>query len=161
MHAIKKGTPMPRVVKYGDQYFQIDISEVTDLSNSDKVGYVGCCSEAFKELRDLPRQACSRIIPGPPLTTLAEALKHAQDWVKLDCDAQQARHATRASKQGDKASVVYTVWLFNRDGSAGFDFGEYADAKAFAKAAERSVSITKVGTTSNESPQYLTVWERP
>ncbi len=40
------------------------------------------------------------------------------------------------------------------------DFAEFADAKAFAKAAEKSVSITRVGITNNESPQYLTLWDK-
>jgi hypothetical protein len=31
---------------------------------------------------------------------------------------------------------------------------------SFAKAAEASSEITKVGITNNESPQYLTIWNK-
>lgn len=56
--------------------------------------------------------------------------------------------------------IVYTVWLFKGDNSVGFEFEEFADAKTFAKAAEKSVEITKVLITNNESPQNLTTWEK-
>ena len=55
---------------------------------------------------------------------------------------------------------MYSVWLFKGDGSVEYDFKEFADAKSFAKAAEKGVEITKVGVTNRESPQYLTVWEK-
>jgi hypothetical protein len=34
------------------------------------------------------------------------------------------------------------------------------DSSRFAAAAEKSSEITKVGIKNNESPQYLTVWEK-
>ena len=55
---------------------------------------------------------------------------------------------------------MYTVWLSKGDSSVGFEFEEFSDAKTFAKAAEKSVEITKVVITNNESPQYLTIWEK-
>ncbi len=56
--------------------------------------------------------------------------------------------------------VMYTVWLFKGDSSFGFEFEQFSDAKTFAESAEKSVEITKVGITNNESPQYLTIWEK-
>jgi hypothetical protein len=151
---------MSHVVNYGGQYFRVELTEVVIPGDSDKTVYVGWCSEAFKELKDMPKQALSRFIAGPGLPTYAAALQHAQDWIKAQWDAQPAKRSPPAPKGRDSVSVLYTVWLFKGDGSTGFEFEEFTDATAFAKAAEKSLSLTKVGTTNNESPQYLTVWER-
>ena len=59
-----------------------------------------------------------------------------------------------------RLSVLYTVALIKGTSTYKFDFEEFSDAKAFARAAEKSRHMTKVGITNNESPQYLEVWEK-
>lgn len=108
----------------------------------------------------MPKQAFSRFVAGQPLPTHAAALRQAHEWIKINWDAQQGKRPKQATKAGDVVSVLYIVGLFKEDDSAGFDFEDFGEAKAFAKAAEKSASITKVGITNNESPQYLTVWEK-
>ncbi len=150
---------MSHILNYDGQYFRIDIAEVSSSDDPDKGGfYVSWCSNAFKELKDMPSQASSRIIPGPPLPKFADARRYAFDWIKTNWDSQQ--HSRRAPVARDKVGVTYTVSLFKGDINLRVDFEEFSDAKAFAKTAEKSFEITKVGITNNESPQYLTVWER-
>jgi hypothetical protein len=149
---------MSHVLSYDGHYFRVDVVEVVNADDPGKASYVGWCSDGFRELKDLPSQSLSRFIAGPPLASHAEALRHTYDWIKVNWDAQLVK---RPRKVGRALSLLYTVWLFRGDGSTDFDFEEFAEATAFAKAAEKSVSITKVGVTNNESPQYLTVWERP
>ncbi len=148
---------MSHVLNYDGHYFRVDIIEVVNADEPEKAAYVGWCSDGFRELKDLPNKAVSRLVAGSPSPTPDEALRHAYDWIKVNWDAQSAK---RPRKAGKALSLLYTVWLFRGDGSTEFDFEEFGDATAFAKAAEKSVSITKVGITNNESPQYLTVWER-
>jgi hypothetical protein len=148
---------MSHVLAYDGQFFRVDITEVANPDDPDKAVYFSWCSHAFKELKDMPRQALSRFIASPPLPNNAEARRHAYDWIKTDWDAQKT---TRANKVRDIVGVMYTVWLFKGDSSSGFEFEDFSDAKTFAKLAEKSVEITKVGITNNESPQNLTIWER-
>jgi hypothetical protein len=148
---------MSNVLAYDGQFFRVDITEVANPDDPAKSMYFGWCSDAFKELKDMPRQSLSRLIAGPPLPEYADALRHAYDWIKANWDAQKTKRATQAH---DIVGVVYTVWLFKGESSSGFEFEQFSDAKAFAKAAERSLEITKVGITNNESPQNLTIWER-
>jgi hypothetical protein len=148
---------MSNVLAYDGHFFRVDITEVTNPDGPAKSMYVSWCSEGFKELKDMPRQSLSRLIAGPPLPEYADARRHAYDWIKTNWDAQQTKRATQAR---DIVGVVYTVWLFKGESSSGFEFEQFSDAKTFAKAAEKSLEITKVGITNNESPQNLTIWER-
>jgi hypothetical protein len=144
---------MSHVLKYNGHYFRIETCEVVNAQLSD-TEYVAWCSDAFSDLRDLPRQALSNFV-AEPFPTPAEALLHVQDWIKANGNAPRV-------KPGDEpVGFMYTVWLFKGDQSpSSYDFSDFADAKSFAKAAEKSVEITKVGITDRESPQYLTVWEK-
>lgn len=151
---------MSHVLKYGGQYFRVDITEVVNADDPDKAVHVGWCSDAFKELKDTPKHAVSQFIAGPPLRTYDDALRHAYDWIKTDWDARQVRRVKRAPGIDETVGAMYSVWLYNGDASTGFDFREFGEAKAFAKAAEKSASITKIVITDNESPQYLTLWEK-
>jgi hypothetical protein len=148
---------MSHVFIHDGRYFRVDITELVASDKAGKTTYVSWCSEAFKELKDLPKQALSQFISGPPLLTYEEARGHAYDWIKTNCDGQKT---IRPKPVPDVVSVIFTVWLFKGEASSGFDFEEFADAKAFAKAAEKGVEITKVEIKNNESPQYLTIWEK-
>jgi hypothetical protein len=148
---------MSHVLKYGARYFRVEIAEVADPSDPGKTVYAGWCSEGFRELKEMPAQSLSRFVPGPPAAKHADALQHAYDWIKSTWDTQQAR---RTFKADQSPAVMYIVRLFKDDHVVDFDFEDFTDAKSFAKAAERCVDITRVGITNNESPQYLTVWER-
>lgn len=148
---------MPHILNYAGRYFRVEIADIVKPDASDKVSFVAWCSEAFSDLQDMPNHACSRLIPGPLLATEADALRTAGEWIKADLAAQQTK---RPSKLGRAASVFYTAWLFKGGNSFGFDFKEFSDAKLFAAAAEKSSDITKVGIKNNESPEFLTVWEK-
>jgi hypothetical protein len=148
---------MSHVLNHDGQYFRIEIAEVSGPDQADKPVYVCWSSDAFRELRDAPGQACSRFVAGSPFSSWADALRHAQEWIKIDWDAQQARRARRPSEQG---SMMYSVWLLKGDTTTEHRFGEFADARQFAKAAEKTEGVTKVGITNNESPEYLTIWEK-
>jgi hypothetical protein len=147
---------MSHVLDYEDQYFRVDITEVANAADPDKAVYISWCSDAFKDLKDMPSQAFSRFIGGPPAANYAEARRYAFDWIKSNWDA----HTKRADTARNRAAVIYTTWIFKRDGSLGYEFEEFVDAKTFAMAAEKSTESIKVVITNNESPQYLTVWER-
>jgi hypothetical protein len=58
-------------------------------------------------------------------------------------------------------TTIFSVWIFKADGTIECQFEDFADAKAFARAAEQIVDVKQVGITNNESPEYLTVWTRP
>lgn len=146
---------MSHVLAYDGQFFRVDITEVANSDDPDKAVYVSWCSDAFKDLKDMPSQALSRFIAGPSLPKYADARHHAYDWIKINWDAQKAE---RADKVRPIVGVMYTVWLFKGASSLGFEFEEFSDAKTFAKAAEKSVEIEKVVITNNESPQNLTIW---
>jgi hypothetical protein len=148
---------MSHVLNYDGQYFRIEITEVANADDPEKAAYISWCSDAFKELKEMPSQVVSRLVAGPPLPNSADALRCAYDWIKINWDAQQAN---RTHKVGDKSGLLYTVSLFKGDSPFEFEFEEFSDAKAFARAAEKSIEITKVGITNNESPQYLTVWKK-
>jgi hypothetical protein len=77
------------------------------------------------------------------------------DQERIDCPAVQA--GARWKQRGER--LVHGVAI-QGDAPFGFDFEEFADAKTFAAAAQKSLEITKVGIKNNESPQYLTVWEK-
>ncbi len=149
---------MSHILAYDGQFFRVETIEVANSGDPDKAMYVSWCSDAFKELKDMPRHALSRFIAMPPMPNYAEARRHADEWIKKDWNAQKAYHVHRPSVV---AGVVYTVWLFKGDNSLGYEFEDFSDAKMFAKAAEKNVEITKVLITNNESPQSLTIWERP
>jgi hypothetical protein len=147
---------MSHVLNYQGHYFRIELCEVdkAQLSGKEDVEYVAWCSDAFKDLRDLPRQALSRFV-AEPFPTHAEALLHIQDWIKANWDSLRTKEAV------ESRGFIYTVWIFKGDSSPStFDFSEFVDAKSFAKAAEKGVDITKVGITDRERPQYLAVWEK-
>jgi hypothetical protein len=147
---------MSHVYDYDGQYFRLDIAEVTSSADPEKAVYVSWCSDAFKDLKDMPSQAFSRFIGGPPVPNYAEARRYAFDWIKANWDARTKRPDTVRKR----AAVIYTVWIFKRDSSLGYEFEEFSEAQAFASAAEKSLESTKVVITNNESPQYLTVWEK-
>ena len=148
---------MPHVLNYRGQYYRVEIAEIAHPDEPDRAEFVSWCSDPFRDLKYLPHHPCSRLVAGPPQPTYADALQHAFDWIMSHRPAQPERPTATSA---GKASVLYTVWLFHGDTSQGFDFAEFSDAKAFAGAAEKSADITKVGIKNNESPQYLTVWER-
>jgi hypothetical protein len=148
---------MSHVLKYGARYFRVDVVEIASPDDPGKAVYASWCSEAFRELKDMPAQSLSRFVPGPLVSTRNEALDHAYAWIKSTWDAQQAR---RTFKPDQNVAVTYIVRLFRDDHAVDFEFAEFTDAKSFARAAEKGIDITKVGITNNESPQYLTVWER-
>jgi hypothetical protein len=148
---------MSHVLTHDGQCFRIDIVEIVASSDSGTATYMSWCSEAFKELKDAPKQALSRFIPGPPLTKYEDARRHAYDWIKTTWDHEKLNRPTGAP---DVANVIYTVWLFKGETSVGFDFEWFDDAKAFAKEAEKSIEISKVLVKNNESPQSLTIWEK-
>jgi len=148
---------MSFVLKYGARFFRVEVAEIATPDDPGKKEYASWCSEAFRELKDMPAQSLSRIIPGAPVSTHAEALEHAYAWIKTTWDTQQAR---RTFKADQSAAVTYIVRLFKDDQTVDFEFEDFTEAKAFARAAEKDIDITKVGITNNESPQYLTVWER-
>jgi hypothetical protein len=148
---------MSHVLHYDGQYFRVDVIEVTNPDDPEKPAYVGWCSDPFRDLKDMPSHPLSRLVAGPPLPTHAEAVQYAQDWIKRDWDSQRSK---RAHQVPPRPSVVYTVSLFKVDSSLKCEFDEFSDAKAFAKAAEKSADLKKVGITNNESPQYLTLWEK-
>jgi hypothetical protein len=149
---------MSHVLNYDGRFFRVDITEVASLDEPGKTVYVGWCSDAFKDLTEMPRHSCSQYIGGAPLPKYADALRNAHDWIKKNWDGQKIKQPikTRASE----ASVLYTVWIFKGDSAFGCDFEEFTDAKSFANLAEKSIDVTKVGVKNNESPQFLTVWER-
>lgn len=149
---------MPHVFHYAGRYFRVEIAQVVKPDAADKVSYAAWCSDAFSNLQDLPNHPCSRMVPGPLFATEADALRQTDEWLRADLVAQQAK---RPSKHGRAASVFYTVWLFKGVTSFGFEFAEFSDAKLFAGAAEKSSDVTKVGIKNNESPEFLTVWEKP
>ena len=142
---------------YDGQYCRIDITAVASPDDLDKAVHASWCSEAFKELKQMPSQTLSRFITGPPLPKYDQARRHAYNWIKTNWDVQKVK---RPNKARDAVSVTFTVWLFKGHGSLGFDLEEFSDAKLFAKTAEKSVEITKVGITNNESPEPLIVLER-
>jgi hypothetical protein len=148
---------MSHVLSYAGQYFGIDVSEVVTPDASPRTVFVGWASEAFRELKELPVHACSRLIPGPPLATHFEALQHAYDWVKSDWDSRQLKRPTTKPRPG---TVIYTVSVFQAGSPSESQFEEFADAKSFAKAAEKMMDVNKVVITNNESPQHLMMWER-
>jgi hypothetical protein len=148
---------MAYVLKHGARYFRVEVVEVISPDESSKTVYHAWCSEAFRELKDLPAQTLARFIPGPPAAKQADALAQACDWIKSTWDTQQARRTFKADKS---PAVTYIVRLFKDDHAVDFEFEDFTDAKTFGRAAEKGIDITKVGITNNESPQYLTVWER-
>jgi hypothetical protein len=85
-----------------------------------------------------------------------DARRYAFDWIKGNHDVR----SKPSDRVRDLAQVLYTVWIFKREGSLGYEFEDFAAARLFASAAEKSTESTKVVITNNESPQYLTVWER-
>ena len=148
---------MPHIFKHDDHYFRVDVVEVSAGETSARSAYVCWCSEAFKELEATPKQALTRFIAGPSVATYEDARRHAHDWIKATWDRQKAARPTRAP---EVLSVIYTVWLFKGETTTGFDFEEFEDAQGFAKEAEKSLEITKILIKNNESPQYLTSWEK-
>jgi hypothetical protein len=148
---------MSFVLQYDGQHFRIDIVETASVDAPDKVAFVSWCSEGFKDLKSASRQSATHFVSGPPQPTYEEARRQAIDWIRSHREAGGKRPAAKAR---DLAQVIYTVWIFKRAESLGYEFEEFADAKAFASAAEKSRESTKVAITNNESPQYLTVWQR-
>ncbi|HTU26138.1 MAG TPA: hypothetical protein VMF30_12105 [Pirellulales bacterium] len=148
---------MSHVLKYEARYFRVETAEVVGPDDSSQAVYVSWCSEAFRELKDMPQNSLSRLVPVAPAATRAEALQQAFAWIKSTYDSQQAR---RTFKADQPKAITYIVRLFKDEHTLDFEFAEFTDAKAFAKAAEREIDVTKIGITNNESPQYLQVWER-
>jgi hypothetical protein len=149
---------MLHILNYDGQYFCIEVAEVANTDDSDRSVYVSWCSDAFRELKDAPSKACTRLVPGQPVGKQSDALRRAQDWTRKTWDSRQARPT---EKPAGLPTVIYSVWLFRGDESSDYTFDEFMDAKTFAKAAEKIADITKVGIMNNESPQYLTIWEKP
>ena len=147
---------MSHVLEHDGNYFRVEITDITNTTDPGKTGYLSWCSDAFTDLKDMPSQKLSRFIGGPPIQDYAEARRYACSWITSNSEAR----IKQPDKERDTAAVVYRVWIFKRGSSLGYEFEEYADAQAFAKAAEKSPESTKVAITNNESPQYLKVWER-
>lgn len=147
---------MSHVLKYDQRYFRVEVAEVANQDEPGKPTYVAWCSAGFGDLTAAPSQPLSQFVAGAPQATEAAALEQAYQWIKNAADAPKspAVHKSRP------VNVVYTVWLFKGEHSFGFEFDEFSDAKLFAHAAETSSEVTKVGITNNESPQYLTIWNR-
>ena len=145
---------MSHVLAFKGQYFHVLVVEVVNADNPTKSGFVAWCSDGFGDLQEFPSQELTRFVAGPPLPTAAEALRHAHDWIKHNFGAPVTEPARVAT------GITYTAWLFKGEKASGFEFAEFFDAKAFAAAAEKSSEITKIGITNNESPQYLTMWQR-
>ena len=82
----------------------------------------------------------------------------AHDWIKSDWDSQKGKRGYKTAER--PGVIVPPVSLFKVESSLKCEFDEFSDAKAFAKAAEKSADLVKVGITNNESPQYLTLWEK-
>jgi hypothetical protein len=148
---------MSHVLHYDGQYFRVEVCEILNPTDPNKPAFVSWCSDAFRDLKDMPSQGLSRFVAGPPLPKQADALHSAQEWIKSEWDSQRGK---RGHKTVQRPGVVYTVSLFKVDSSLKCEFFEFSDAKMFAKAAEKSADIVKIGVTNNESPQYLTLWER-
>lgn len=148
---------MSHVLAFKGQYFRVLVVEVVNADDPAKSGFVAWCSDPFRDLQELPSQELTRFVAGPPLASAADALRHADDWIKHNFGApvleptEPARVAT---------GITYTAWLFKGEKPSGFEFAGFFDAKAFAVAAEKCSEITKIGITNNESPQYLTIWQR-
>jgi hypothetical protein len=148
---------MSHVFHYDGHYFRIQIAEVVGADKPDATEYASWCSDAFRELKEAPSKACSRFVAGSPFASRDEALRRAQDSIKANREAQQARRSLTPAGRPD---VFYTVWLFKGDLSSEHQFQEFSDARLFAESAKKEAGITKVGIVNNESPQYLTVWEK-
>lgn len=147
---------MSHVLQYDQRYFRVEVAEVANRDEPGKPTYVAWCSAGFGDLTAAPSQPLTRFVAGAPQASEAAALEHAYQWIKNAADAPKSTAVHKARP----VNVVYTVWLFKGDHSFGFEFDEFSDAKLFAKAAESSSEITKVGITNNESPQYLTIWNK-
>ena len=48
---------MSHVLAYDGQFFRVDITEVANPDDPDQTVYISWCSDAFKELKDMPSQA--------------------------------------------------------------------------------------------------------
>jgi len=149
---------MSEILNHRGQYFRVEIDEIVSTDAPDKPTYVARCSSGTRDLADLSRQSCSRLVSATPASSRDEALRQAREWLTNESHAQQPK---KAKAGGSALSVLYTVWVIEGDRSSGIDFAEFHDAKAFAAAAEKGSEVTKVGIKNNESPQFLTVWERP
>ena len=147
---------MSQVYKIDDQYFRVEIAEIISASQPDKPTFVAWCSEGFADLKRMPREVLSRFVDRPPQSSIAEAQRQALEWIKANREPQ----AKPVAKKRDLAQVMYTVTVFQATGSMAYEFEDIAAAKSFAAAAEKSSEAIKVAITNNESPQYLTVWER-
>ncbi len=147
---------MSNVFSYDGQYFRIVVLDVAAAERPDEVKYASWCSDAFRELKDTPQQTCSRFVAGSPFASRADALRHAQEWIKSHWD----KKVRRAQPGPGKRELVYTVSLFRGDIPTDHVFPEFSDARLFAESAKKEVGITKVGITNNESPEYLIVWEK-
>ena len=148
---------MPHILAHDGQFFRVDVVEIATPDDPGNTRYASWCSDAFKELKKAPSQPLSRFIDAPSASSYAEACRHAYDWIKADWTAQKANHSGEIR---DFRGVTYTVWLFKGASSWGWEFTEFSEAKAFAKAAEKSAEVTKTAITNNESPQPLTTWEK-
>jgi hypothetical protein len=148
---------MTHIFRYDGHYFRLEIAEVVNPDQPGSPVYVGWCSDGFRDLKDMPSHGLSTFVVGPQHSSSADALHYSQDWIKSHWDAQKTK---RGARGGPRPVVIYTVSLFKVDSSLKCEFDEFSDAKAFAKAAEKSADLIKVGITNNESPQYLTLWEK-
>jgi hypothetical protein len=151
---------MSHVWTYRGQYFRIEIAAVAKADDPAGPTFVAWASEPFRELAQMPKSTATRFVPGPPQATAEGALAKAHEWIRTQADAREARE-THAPQPPRPVSVLYTVWVFKRDEEpAGYDFENFWEAEAFAEAAKKTVAVAKVGIKNNESPQFLTVWER-
>ena len=134
-----------------------EIAELTSAAALVKTTFASWCSEGSRNLEATwPGQALSRFIDGPPQPSYAGRRNTPSTG------STRRRRADEAVQEDARpgAGSIYTVWVFKGTSSTGYEFEEFTDAKAFASAAEKGRESTKVAITNNESPQYLTVWER-
>jgi hypothetical protein len=153
-----EGNSMSHVLTYRGQYFRVEIAEVVNADQPAKSSFAAWASEPFRELAKAPAQACSRFIGGPPVASREEAMQQAYAWIKANAAAVEAK--APLSQPSRRVSVLYTVWVYKDDEPTGFDFENFWEAESFAENAKKSAGVKKVGIKNNESPQYLTLWER-
>ena len=100
---------MSHVLAYDGQFFRVDITEVANPDDPENAMYVSWCSDAFKELKDMPSHALSRFIAGPPLPEYAERTspRLRLDKNQLGCSEDQAGNSGTRHRGGRIHSLAF------------------------------------------------------
>ena len=77
---------MSHVLHYGNNYFRVDVIEVTNPDEPNKPKFVSWCSDAFRELKECQATRCRATSPARLFSNHADALRHADDWIKSEWD---------------------------------------------------------------------------